>query len=262
MRPRTKTKPKRIRRDVAGSGHRVGGLAERLRQARIETVRDVAAVLGHEANNLLGALGTCVQLLRRNPHISPEDAEILDIIQTGSHRLGEIVSQFSAFRQAKPLRFEEVELHALIEETLGMLQRDERCPSSIFIRRRFAPSLPNVKADRERLAQLLCNLFLNAVQAMGDRGQLEVQTERAGREVRIAVRDTGPGIPRAILPRIFEPFYTTKPRGIGLGLAIARCIIDEHGGRVLVGSEEDGGTCFTVALPIKRKEGRAGMQAR
>ncbi len=232
---------------------RTNAQQERLRQARIDTIRDVAAVLGHETRNLLGALGTCVQVLRKNPQITEDDAELLDIIQSGSRRLNEIVSEFSAFGRSKAFEFEEVELRELVEQTLALLQRDDRCSPSIVMRPQLDPSVRYVRADREQMQQLLLNLFLNAVQAMGDKGQLDVETHRAGREIKILVRDTGPGIPREVLRRIFEPLYSTKSRGAGLGLSIARSIVEGHGGRIAVESENGKGTSFIVRLPIERK---------
>ena len=88
---------------------------------------------------------------------------------------------------------------------------------------------------------------------MGDQGQLWVETRRVGREIEILVQDTGPGIPAAVLPNIFEPLYSTKSRGIGLGLAIVRCIVEEHGGQITVHSEHGMRTCFTVLLPAEPK---------
>lgn len=226
---------------------------KRLRQARIDTIRDVAAVLGHETRNLLGALETCVQLLRRNPHVTGDDAELLGIIQSGSHRLNEIVSQFSSFGNPKAPKFEEVELHELIESTLALLQRDDRCSPSIVVNRRFDPDAISLSADREQLGAALWNMMLNAVQAMGDRGRLDIETRRRGGQMEVLVRDTGPGIPKDILPKIFAPLYSTKSRGAGLGLSIARSIVEAHGGTIAVESEHGKGTSFIVLLPIEPK---------
>ena len=249
-----KSKPRAASRETSTGIEQMSARTELFRKAQIETIGAVAAVLDHESRNLLGALGTCVQILRRSPHITQDDKELLDIIQTGSQRLNEIVSQFSAFGHPKSPNFEEVELHKLIEETFVLLQRDERCSSSIVIRRQFDPSLYNIKADRDQLGQVFWNLFLNAVQAMGDQGQLRVETRRVGREIEILVQDTGPGIPAAVLPNIFEPLYSTKSDGMGLGLAIVRRTLEELGGHITVHSEHGTETRFMMLLPVAPKD--------
>ena len=120
--------------------------------------------------------------------------------------------------------------------------------------------LPRVKGDPLLLQQALLNIVLNAEQAVGaDGGRIETRTalnehgENGGRAVLIEIRDTGPGIPSAVLPRIFEPFYTTKDvgKGTGLGLAITYGIIQEHGGQIVASNHPDGGAVFTVQLPVE-----------
>ncbi len=253
MRTRKKTKPSRGKRELSKRSNRPSAHAELRRKARLETLSDVAAVLAHESRNLLGALGTCVQVLRKNPHITSDDAELLDIIQSGANRLNEIVGQFSVFRGGNSARMGEVNLHELIDATLASLQRDERCSSSIVVQRRFDTSLKNIAGDGDQFRLALWHLLLNAVQAMGERGKLDVQTQNTGRKIEIFVRDTGPGIPKNVIAKIFEPLYTTKARGAGLGLAIVRRIVQAHGGAITVHSAPGKGANFTVWLPLGSK---------
>jgi two-component system, NtrC family, sensor histidine kinase HydH len=253
MRTRKKTKPARGKRKHSKRANPSSAQVGLRRKARFETIGEVAAVLAHESRNLLGALGTCVQVLRRNPHLSSDDAELLDIIQSGANRLNEIVDQFSAFRAGTSPQMREVNLHEIIDATLASLQRDERCSSSIVVQRRFDTSLSNMAGDGDQLRLALWHLFLNAVQAMSERGQLQVQTENIGRQVEISVRDTGPGIPKNVSARMFEPLYTTKTRGAGLGLTIVRRVVEAHGGAVTVHSEPGKGASFTLRLPLGAK---------
>ena len=227
--------------------------ADLVRKTRMATMGEIAAAVSHETRNFLGALSTCVQILRTNPHITGPDAELLDIIQSGSQWFNEVVSEVSALGCSSPPHFQEVDLHELINETLALLQRGDQCPSSIVIRRQFDPAVQKVQADRDQLRQVFRHLFLNAVQAMGEQGELQVETDRLDNQVKIFVRDTGPGIPTTLLPNIFEPFYSTKSGRIGLGLALVRRIVEEHGGQITVNTEQEMGTCFVVALPLESK---------
>jgi len=224
--------------------------AELVRKTRTAAMGEIAAAVAHEIRNPLGAVNSCVEVLQMNPHISGEDAEHLDVIRVETRRLNQIVSEFLTFGRPRPPQFEEVDLHGLIDETFAVLQRDDRCPSSIALLRQFDPSLQEVRADRDQLRQVFWNLFLNAVQAMKEKGELQVETHRLGSTVEIFVRNTGPEIPAAVLPSIFEPFYTTKSGGTGLGLAIVRRIVEAHGGQIAVDSQHGVGTCFVLSLPL------------
>jgi signal transduction histidine kinase len=107
-----------------------------------------------------------------------------------------------------------------------------------------------VRGDRDQLRQVFWNLLVNAAQAMRMGGTLSVETRRTGEGAEVRVRDTGPGIPPALRPRIFEPFVTTKPGGTGLGLAIVRRIVEDHGGRITVSADGGMGTCFVLSLAV------------
>ena len=223
---------------------------ELVRKTRTAAMGEIAASVAHEVRNPLGALNSCAELLQMNPHISGEDAEHLDVIRVEARRLNQIVSEFLAFGRPRPPQFEAVDLHELIDETFAVLQRDDRCPSSIVFLRQLDPSVQEVRADRDQLRQVFWNLFLNAVQAMKEKGELHVETRRLRSYVEILVRNTGPEIPAAVLPNIFDPFYTTKSGGTGLGLAVVRRIVEEHGGQIAVDSQHGVGTCFVLSLPL------------
>jgi len=228
----------------------VNAQAELVWKTRMAAMGEIAAAVAHEVRNPLGALSNCIQLLRGNPAITGEDAELLTIMQNESKRLNEIISDFLAFGRPRAPRFTPVDLHELIDETWALLQRDDRCPATIAFARRFDRALTPVAADRDQMRQVFWNLFLNAVRAMRDEGTLGVETRHTDGGVEILVRDTGPGIPEAVLPRVFEPFVTTKSGGTGLGLAIVRRIIEEHGGRITVRASNGAGTCFVLSLVV------------
>ncbi|HMH49908.1 MAG TPA: GAF domain-containing protein [Candidatus Acidoferrum sp.] len=243
----------RLYQDLRHShGELVSAQAELVRKTRMAAMGEIAAVVAHEARNPLGALTNCIGLLRGNPHITGEDAELLTIMESEAKRLNDIVSDFLAFGRPRPPQFAPVDLHELIDATWSLLQRDDRCPPSIDFERRFDPTLVSLTADRDQLRQVFWNLLLNAVQAMRQGGTLAVETRRAPGSVEVVVRDTGPGIPANILPRVFEPFVTSKAGGTGLGLAIVRRIIEDHGGRITVSAQDGEGTCFVLSLADAR----------
>lgn len=225
---------------------------EVVRKTRMAAMGEIAAAVAHEIRNPLGAIHSCVEVLQMNPDISGEDAEHLEVIRVETRQLNEIVSQFLAFGRPRPPQFEGVDLQELIDETFAVLRRDDRCSPSIVLRRQFDPSLQEVWADRDQLRQVFWNLFLNAVQAMKEKGELLVETHRLGGSVQVLVRNTGPAIPATVLPNIFEPFFTTKSDGTGLGLAIVRRIVEEHGGQIAVDSHPGEGTCFVLSLPLQQ----------
>jgi signal transduction histidine kinase/HAMP domain-containing protein len=231
----------------------VNAQAELVRKTRMAAMGEIAAAVAHEARNPLGALSNCVQLLRSNPDITGEDAELLTIMQSESKRLNDIVSDFLAFGRPRPPHFAPVDLHELIDATWALLQRDDRCPDSIGFERRFDPTLTSLMADHDQLRQVFWNLLLNAVQAMRLGGTLSVETRRVERHVEVRVQDTGPGIPAGILARVFEPFVTSKSGGTGLGLAIVRRIIEDHGGRITVSAHDGAGTCFVLSLAVETR---------
>ena len=243
----------RLYQDLRHShGELVSAQAELVRKTRMAAMGEIAAVVAHEARNPLGALTNCVGLLRGNPHITGEDAELLTIMEGESKRLNDIVSDFLAFGRPRPPQFAPVDLHELIDATWTLLRRDDRCPPSIDFERRFDATLTPVMADRDQLRQVFWNLLLNAAQAMRQGGTLAIETRRAPDSVEVTVRDTGPGIPANILPRLFEPFVTSKAGGTGLGLAIVRRIIEDHGGRITVSAQDGEGTCFVLSLADAR----------
>ncbi|MGH7325714.1 MAG: ATP-binding protein [Candidatus Rokuibacteriota bacterium] len=241
----------RLYQDLKGSHEDlVTAQVELVQKTRMAAIGEIAAAVAHEARNPLGALSNCVQMLRDNPRLSGEDAELLEIVHTESQRLNEIVSDFLAFGRPRPPHLEDVNVHEVIEATLALLRRDARCAPAIVFTTKFDPALPLIRADRDQLRQVFWNLFLNAVQAMRDQGELRAETGHEGGRAHIIVQDTGPGIPPTARARIFEPFYTTRPAGTGLGLAIVRRIIEEHRGGIGVDDDAAVGTCFTLTLPL------------
>jgi signal transduction histidine kinase len=226
-----------------------GAQDEVVRKTRLAAIGEIAAVMAHETRNPLGAVSNCVQILRKHARLSPEDAEVLDIIKGETDRLTAIVSDFLSYGRPRAPVFQAVDVDDCIDGVLRLLQRDERCTPGIKVERDLAVSPALVRADPSQLRQVFWNVFQNAVQAMGDAGVLTVATRREDGFVRVTVRDTGRGIPESEMSRVFEPFQTGRAGGMGLGLAIVRRIVDDHGGRASLQSVPGAGTSVLIELP-------------
>ncbi|MGH7854506.1 MAG: two-component system sensor histidine kinase NtrB [Candidatus Binatia bacterium] len=234
-------------------------------QSHLKTLNQLVQVLSHETRNILGSFATCLELLRRSAQLNKDDRELVDILQSGARRLNEISEQFAAFGPRPPLRVERVELSEIIAGVIDRLRRDERCSSTLDIRVVCDPAIDRIAADRNLLAKVLWNLVLNAAQAMGERGTLAIETTRTDRAVEIRVRDSGPGVPASLRGKIFQPLFTTRTRATGLGLTIARNIVEEHGGEIKLHTGQKKGSLFKVTLPSvvldsdQSQRGQAGI---
>ncbi len=228
---------------------------ERAREEQDRAARRMAALgklaggVAHDFNNLLTVIGLQMAL-GLDGEATAEDRELArDTCGQAIDRAKGLTRQLMAFgRGGAPLR-EAVDLAALLRESLGLF----RSEAGVQLRHEIAPDLPPVWADPDQLAQVLHNLLLNAVQAMERRGQIRVTaapTDGAdGRQVRVTVEDTGPGIPASLRETLFDPYVTTKAYGTGLGLATSYWILRRHGGMLSAGDSPGGGATFTLQLP-------------
>src|SRR6266542_2425203 len=218
----------------------------------------LVARLAHEIRNPLSSLDIHVQLLEEDlVHLAPQTKEKLsgrlEIIHGELHRLENIVKQFLRLAGPSALDLAAVDLAKVVERVCGLL-RPEAAARQIEIVTRLAGDLPPVKADPDQLIQALLNLVINALQAIEKQGRVEVRVARAGDALLLEVGDSGPGVPPERLSTIFEPYYTTKPEGSGLGLWIAQQIIIAHGGTLQVANVPGGGAVFAVRLPLVRED--------
>ncbi|HEY9384684.1 MAG TPA: ATP-binding protein [Gemmatimonadales bacterium] len=228
-----------------------------LQSEKLAAVGQLAAGVMHEINNPLATIGACVAAIDARLGESADGTvrEYLEIIDKEVDRCTRIVDgllDFSRPKEAAPKQ--PIAVNALVEQTLFLLKHHQRF-RRITVNRELADGLPPVLVNDEQMIQVLMALMLNGVDAMDDGGVLTVRTRWSPHrhdEVLIEVADTGHGIPAADLPKIFEPFYTTKPpgRGTGLGLSICYGIVEQHLGRIEVDSLPGLGATFRVYLPI------------
>ena len=228
---------------------------------RLAALGEMSAGLAHEIRNPLGAIKGAAQLLITadgKPAASPaETAELLEIIVEEANRLNNVVTRFLDYaRSERPGRegAGKVDLNTVVRKTEQLLRQE--VAKNVELRVRVDDMLPQIAGDPESLMQVFLNLGQNALQAMPDGGTLEILTTRRrrsrlgyGQFAEVRFRDTGIGIPRDKLKKLFIPFYTTKQKGTGLGLAISHRIINQHGGTIEVRSTIGQGSTFSVFLP-------------
>ena len=217
------------------------------------TLGHVAAGLAHEIKNPLSTMTITLGLLQEDLDAPRPDKEKalrrVKVLEREVARLEEILAGFLQLAGRHRLELRPTDLNAVVSEVLEfvtpMVMR-----KGIEVRHHLSPEVPRLDLDRDRVKQALLNLVLNAQEAMKGRGELLVQTSVRGGAVRVDVTDTGPGIPPEVLPRIFDAYFSSKKTGTGLGLPIARRIVEEHGGMLQVHTEVGKGTRFTIWFPI------------
>jgi signal transduction histidine kinase len=250
---------------LSPAGARAGGLepispgAGRKGEGGSAGYTELAELAGsfiHEIKNHLGTLGLNLQLLAEDfeePQSQRERRalERIQRLQTECQRLVEVSNDFLRFARAEELNLAAADLVAVIEELVDFFTPTAR-QAQIDIKCYLPADLPPVLLDRDLFKQALLNLMLNAAQAMPDGGQITLQAARLPDGVVLHLIDTGKGMSREVLARVFRPFFSTKPGGTGLGLPTARKIIAAHQGNLSVQSEVDRGTKFTIRLPAAR----------
>jgi C4-dicarboxylate-specific signal transduction histidine kinase len=224
---------------------------------RVATTGQLTLSIAHEVNQPIAAAVTYASAARRFLSAEPpnfrEVDDALSLIVKEGNRAGEVVGRIRALIKKAPARKDAVAINDAILEVIA-LTRTEAANNSVSVRAQLAEDLPRVRGDRVQLQQVLLNLIINAIEAMRHAGEDErellISTVRIEpKSVRVGVRDTGPGLSPESLPRLFEPFYTTKPEGMGMGLSICRSIIDAHGGRLWATGCEPRGALFQFTIP-------------
>jgi signal transduction histidine kinase len=221
------------------------------RAEHLATLGELATGLAHEIRNPLAGIAGVIEIVGRDlPSTSPARAVIKDVRQEIT-QINRIVTDLLETARPRQPRIRRSDLNVTVEHAV-MLARQQALLKPILIDLHKLPSLPEVEHDSDQIHQVLLNLLLNAIQAISGKGVIQVEIEESGPNAIIAVSDNGRGIPPEHLPNIFRPFYTTKGNGTGLGLSLAKRIVEEHLGRIEVTSSVGTGTKFIVTLPIHR----------
>ena len=223
-------------------------LVEVRKSDQMKAVATLAAGLAHEIKNPLSSIKTFTEHLEAKFDDPSFRAKFQKIVGGEVERINLIVQQLLEFAKPVPPKLMPVEVPKLLDDTLEFLN-NEFVQHHVEISRRYE-ARPTVLADPQQLKQVFLNLFLNSLQAMNGAGQLTIQTTLHGADLTVTIQDNGAGIDPKDLPHIFEPFFSTKSTGTGLGLAVVQGIVTEHGGRIAVQSQPGQGTTMTLTLPV------------
>jgi PAS domain S-box-containing protein len=249
----------RLESDVAARTRELRAAQEELvRKEKLAMLGQMAGSVGHELRNPLGVINTSIYYLKMvQPEASEKIKQHLDIIERQVHVSDKIINDLLNFSREVSSDPKAVCIQELVQKTLVRFPP----PRTVELRLDLPEDLPEVYADPQHMEQVLGNLVMNACQAMATSsttgvdigGTLSISAVRQKNTVALAVRDTGTGIPPENMSKLFEPLFTTKPRGIGLGLAVSQKLIEANGGRIEVESEVGVGSTFTLVLPVKPK---------
>jgi signal transduction histidine kinase len=253
--------------EIGDLGRNFNQMVGQLRESRVEierlhrtqmsraehmaTLGEMATGLAHEIRNPLAGIAGVIEIIGRDlPSSSPARTVVKDVRQEIA-RINHIVTDLLQTARPHPPRVHNSDLNTTVEHAV-MLSRQQALDKSVEIALRKDPSLSEVEHDSDQIHQVLLNLLLNALQAIDQKGCITVMLERRGDTAVVKVADNGRGISPDHLPNIFRPFFTTKGDGTGLGLSLARRIVEDHQGHIDVTSTVGKGATFTVTLPLQR----------
>ncbi len=241
-----------------------------LHTEKLTSLGKLAAVVAHEINNPLSGILTYAKLLKKwlertdvEERKKTEMIECLVLIESESKRCGELVKSLLTFSRNAPLNIQRSNINAVVERCVRLVKPKAEI-SGVEIQSALDPGLPLVQCDPAQIEQVMLALVMNAFDAMPRGGNVWLKTSfnAEGNSIALQIRDDGSGIPDELLPRMFEPFFTTKgSKGVGLGLAISRNIVDRHNGKIEVQSKPGQGTTFTISIPVDAQRASASAPA-
>ncbi len=218
---------------------------------KLASLGKMSAMVAHEIRNPLGAISNSLGALKRYSSLGRDDLELIEIVEKEMDRLNDMTEDFLSFARPSQLKRETTDIQPLIEETIALLRNGGKGWAEVHIERFFAPDVPMIMLDRNRFRQILLNLLINARQATPAGGEVSISTrfKQSENEVEITIADTGAGMSHEVLSQVFQPFFTTKDSGLGLGLNIVHKLVKEHSGYILLSSIPGKGTHVQLNFP-------------
>ena len=234
-------------------------MLEMQRTEQLRICGEMAAGLAHEIRNPLAGMKVSIEVLLSELNIEERDKEVLSKVIEQIRNIELMMKNLINYARpvaAQPVRFN---VNKILEKTLYFIEKHPSFTSGDprkRLIRELDETLPEIVGDPQQLQQVFLNLLLNAADAVPDGGAITVRTvhDKEAKTVSVVLRDTGKGIPAELMEKIFQPFFTTKGKGTGLGLAVSKRIVEEHGGGIAVSNNVSGGATFAITLPVKAEE--------
>ena len=224
------------------------------RADRMASIGELASGIAHEIRNPLAGIQGAIQILAEGFPKEDERRQVTDEIQKQIYKLERLVKDLLNYAKPVPANYQSTDMNELVDKVLSFFMNQRGRLEDLRIERKFFSPLPKVMVDPNSMEQAFLNIVLNAQKAMPKGGAFKVSTrplnENEAHEIQIIFEDTGIGISKENLPKIFNPFFSTRPDGTGLGLSITKTIVEQHEGRVEVESEVNVGTKFIITLPV------------
>ena len=224
--------------------------SELARADRLASIGELASGIAHEIKNPLAGIGAAIQVISEGIAKDDPQKEVLDEIMKQIERLNKTIKDFLAYARPTEPRMAIYDITDVAKKAVFLIRKQAE-NQKVTIEENYKYNIPGLLIDPEQVQQVMVNIMLNAVQAMPEGGRLIISAKAEPKFVELSVTDTGKGIPKDNLAKIFTPFYTTKHQGTGLGLSISNRIIEKHNGSIRVESEVGRGTTFNIRLPIK-----------
>ncbi|MFP4066979.1 MAG: two-component system sensor histidine kinase NtrB [Spirochaetaceae bacterium] len=252
-------------RHVTGNILRVEDVTERKsREARLRRAESLASLttlaagVAHEIKNPLGSIGIHIQLIQKAlASLEEEDREriqgYIDIVNEEVNRLNKIVVDFLFAVRPMNVELEDADLNDVLNGLLEFVQYELE-QNNVVVETEFARDLPKIQLDERYFKQAVMNIVKNAIAAMPEGGTLSIRTRCRGESVELSIEDTGEGMPEEVREKIFEPYFTTRDFGSGIGLTLVYKVVKEHMGEISVSSEEGQGSTFTITFPVPQRE--------